>query len=401
MSSPHRSPMFPAAALWLIFFVNGAVLASWAPRIPEVKDDLALSDSALGIALFGVAAGSVPALLGTGRLLRRVSARATCIAAACAFAASLPAIATTTNAPTLTLVLALIGAASGCLDVAMNTAAIGYQRSQARTPVISRLHGGYSLGVLVGAAGGALATALSIGIAVHFTVVSIILTALVGVAAAHLPSRHPARAGAATVTRKTRRSPRPAIVAVPPAIAVLAVSSLLVEGTITDWSALLISRDFDGGYGLGSSTVVAFGVAMFCSRSVSDWISARVGRAGVLYVSAAATAVACVIGLGQPSPIVAMGAIVAIGCGLGPVFPLVMSIATERRPAAIAEATAAVSAFGYLAYLGGPPIIGLIAERTGLTAAVIAVGTLCAAISALGTRRLGSSQLHRAEHLPT
>jgi hypothetical protein len=44
------------ARLWVVFLVNGAVLSSWAPRIPEVKHLLGLSDSELGLASFGVAA---------------------------------------------------------------------------------------------------------------------------------------------------------------------------------------------------------------------------------------------------------------------------------------------------------------------------------------------------------
>ncbi|OZF47725.1 hypothetical protein CH293_19510 [Rhodococcus sp. 14-2470-1b] len=47
-------------ALWIVFFVNGAVLASWAPRIPQVKSELSLTDGQMGWALLGVAAGSVP-----------------------------------------------------------------------------------------------------------------------------------------------------------------------------------------------------------------------------------------------------------------------------------------------------------------------------------------------------
>lgn len=59
MHSPcHR---FSSVRLWTVFFINWTVLSSWAPRIPEVKDLLGLSDSELGIALFGIAAGSVPA----------------------------------------------------------------------------------------------------------------------------------------------------------------------------------------------------------------------------------------------------------------------------------------------------------------------------------------------------
>lgn len=78
------------SSLWLVFFVNGAVLSSWAPRIPEVKDRLALSDSEFGLALFGIALGSVPAMLLVTRLLRRASDIAVCSGAALLFPAALP-----------------------------------------------------------------------------------------------------------------------------------------------------------------------------------------------------------------------------------------------------------------------------------------------------------------------
>ncbi|SHN39207.1 hypothetical protein [Cryptosporangium aurantiacum] len=72
-------------SLWIVFFVNGAVLSSWAPRIPDVQERLQLTDSALGLALFGVAAGSVPALLLTARLLRSLRSGAVCVGTALLF----------------------------------------------------------------------------------------------------------------------------------------------------------------------------------------------------------------------------------------------------------------------------------------------------------------------------
>ncbi|QHC02127.1 MFS transporter [Epidermidibacterium keratini] len=384
--SERRLSAFPTTALWLIFFVNGGVLASWAPRVPEVKDSLALSDSALGAALFGVAAGSVPALLGTGWLLRYVSTRTLCVGAGTVFAAALPAIAMTTSGGTLAAVLTLLGAASGCLDVAMNTAAIEFERTASRRPVISRLHGGYSLGVLAGATGGAVATRLSMSVTDHFIVVSVILVALVAIATPQLP--HTTLAGRPAPERNAPSSPWQATLGLPVAIAALAVGCLLVEGMITDWSALLISRDFDAGYGLGSAVVVAFSIAMFCSRSAGDWLVSRIGRTAVLYLSAGLTAAACLVGLTAPSVTGAVIAIVVIGCGLGPVFPLAISMAADRHPEAVASAAAAVSAVGYVAYLAGPPAIGLIAEHVGLKAAVVGIGTLCALVMAVCTRQL-------------
>ena len=135
-------------SLWLVFFVNGAVLSSWAPRILEVKDRLALSDSEFGLALLGIALGSVPAMLLVTRLLPRASDIAVCSGAALLFPAALPLIDLTTNLAGLTAVLMLLGAASGALDVAMNALAVRLQEKWGAR-ILGRLHGAFSLGSLL------------------------------------------------------------------------------------------------------------------------------------------------------------------------------------------------------------------------------------------------------------
>lgn len=77
-------------------------------------------------------------------------------------------------------------------------------------------------------------------------------------------------------------------------IAAVAVAGLLLEGTATDWSGLLISRDLRGGGAVGSGVVVALSVAMFVSRSAGDAVMARVGRVRYLFGSSTVTALASV-----------------------------------------------------------------------------------------------------------
>ena len=63
------------ASTFLVFFVNGAVLASWVPRIPAVKAHLHLSDGTLGLALLGPAVGALVAMQFAGPLTRRWGSR--------------------------------------------------------------------------------------------------------------------------------------------------------------------------------------------------------------------------------------------------------------------------------------------------------------------------------------
>ncbi|MFD7290529.1 hypothetical protein [Streptomyces sp. NPDC059863] len=51
--------------------INGLVLASWAPRVPQVKEQMQMHDGQLGVAL-----GSVPAMAAAGLLVNRFGSRA-------------------------------------------------------------------------------------------------------------------------------------------------------------------------------------------------------------------------------------------------------------------------------------------------------------------------------------
>jgi hypothetical protein len=53
-------------AVSTMFFVNGAVLASWLPHIPAVKARLTTGDGQLGLVLLAMAAGAVVALPAAG-----------------------------------------------------------------------------------------------------------------------------------------------------------------------------------------------------------------------------------------------------------------------------------------------------------------------------------------------
>lgn len=369
-----------SVALWIVFFVNGAVLASWAPRIPQVKSELGLSDGAMGWALLGVAVGSVPALLGTARLLRRVEARMICVTSAMAFAAALPLVAWAPNGWALAGVLAVLGAASGCLDVAMNTAAIEFQ-TVAGTSILSRLHGGYSLGVLAGAGSGAVASRFEFTVLEHFLAVSVSLLVLVSVVSRWLPAGSVGGRGASTASSARRVGRTGPIFAIPATIGALAIAALLVEGMVTDWSALLISRDFSAGATLGAVTVVVFSTAMFVSRTFGDLVVAKLGAATTVTAAAATVTITVIAGVGVQQYV--WGSIVAIGCvglALGPLFPLAIVEAGRRSSGGVALATARVSAVGYGAYLGGPPIVGFLAEHVGLRTAFVAIALACCAV---------------------
>src|SRR4030095_14530801 len=139
-----RSPPGPSAdamraariAVGGLFFLCGLAFASWASRIPQVQEALALSPAALGAALAGLGAGSFVAMPVSGWLTLRGGRRPGVVLAAA---------------------VSVFGAALGFLDVAMNAQAVELEHRAGR-PVMSGFHALFSAGGMTGGAlGGGVA----------------------------------------------------------------------------------------------------------------------------------------------------------------------------------------------------------------------------------------------------
>lgn len=107
-------------AVTVVFFVSGALFASWASRIPALADRIGASTGALGLALLAPAVGAVILMPPIGRALQGRSSQKFCTVALIALmvAVALPALAPSVAG--LALVLVSVGAANATLDVAMN-----------------------------------------------------------------------------------------------------------------------------------------------------------------------------------------------------------------------------------------------------------------------------------------
>ena len=68
-------------AIGWVFFSNGAALGSWVPHIPDAKHALGFTNGLLGLALLGMAAGSLLGLPLSGVLTARFGSRKTTTAA--------------------------------------------------------------------------------------------------------------------------------------------------------------------------------------------------------------------------------------------------------------------------------------------------------------------------------
>lgn len=91
------------------FLVYAAVFGSWAPRIPDIKHALGLSDGQLGIALMGQAAGALAGTRLAGWSLGSIGSRRAIRVGIPLLSIALPALALVPGVVELTATLVLLG----------------------------------------------------------------------------------------------------------------------------------------------------------------------------------------------------------------------------------------------------------------------------------------------------
>ena len=353
----------------MLFVAAGLAYGGWAVSIAGVKAALGLSDGALGAALLCVAAGAMVAMPVMGWLgARGLPWLLTASGIVLVLVLSLPAFAG--GLVTLGGVLLLLGAAAGSLDVGMNARASRFEQESGRA-VMSSFHAAFSLGglggtVLVagceaagaGVRGGLLAAAAAVG----------------GCVIAHAwLDPDPAMGG----QEKGARAGWPDRVLV--GIGVLCLLAFLTEGAVADWSGVFM-RDVAGfGALAGASGYAGFSAAMIAARLFGDRWVRRFGSRVVLQAGAGVAALGVLLAMGWPAAgPVGFG---LVGLGAANIAPILFSAAGRAGPAA-STGIAAVATLGYAGMLVGPPIIGGIAEFSGLR---IALGVLVVAMAVIAS----------------
>ena len=126
------------------------MIGTWVAHIPWLQDQLGISKTTLGLCLLCMAAGSLVSMPLTGHIIDSHPSASVTRAATLAFCLMLPLPLLATGPYMLGATLFVFGASNGAMDVAMNAHGVAVER-QLRKPILSSLHGGWSLGGFAGA----------------------------------------------------------------------------------------------------------------------------------------------------------------------------------------------------------------------------------------------------------
>jgi MFS family permease len=362
----------PRLAVSTLFLVNGAVLASWLPHIPAVKARLTSGDGQLGLVLLAMAAGAVVALPAAGRMVGQVGSRLVSSAAAVALCLAMPLPVLSPSLPALVASLAVLGACNSMLDVAMNAQAVAVEQ-RLRRPIMSSFHALFSLGGVVGALLAGATMALGLSDLAHVVGAALVALAAVVVALPGLVSVSPAAARPAPTLARPQRGLL--------GLGLLALLGLLAEGAMADWSAVYLRDTLDASPAVAAVGFAAFSLAMTAGRFAGDALVARRGPRSVLRVSSAVAAAGLAAALLAAHPAAGILGCAVVGLGIANVIPVLFSAAARVPGVEPARGLAAVATTGYLGFLAGPPLIGVVAEAAGLAVGLGLVSAACACVA--------------------
>src|SRR5215211_69764 len=370
------------------FLLTGFVSASWASRVPAIKDGLALSDGQFAIALVGLEAGAVVGLQLGGLVVPRTGSRRALTASLLAFSCALLGPALAPSLLVLAASLFLFAVLTSVADVAMNAQGVTVQRLMGR-PVLSGMHATHSLGGILGAGGGALAARLDSEPFQHFLVVAVV--AGVACAAASpllLPSRvdveeETSEAGMAdTIGLKRWFSGWTTPIVL---LGALAFCVTLADGAALNWSAVYVTDSLGATEALGPMGLGVFLSAVTLGRLVGDRLVARFGTVRVFRAGALVAGLRFGGALLADTPVAGLIGLGLLGAGIANALPLAIAAGSNAPGESPATATARVSTLGYLGSFVGPLLIGGLASLYSLPFA-LGLPALLALATAFGAR---------------
>jgi fucose permease len=370
-------------AVGVVFALNGLLFASLISRVPDLRRALDLDNTALGLLLLAIAAGSLIALPSSGRLIDRWSAATVMRGGALLVAVGLCATAAGAevgSAAGTAVGLFAYGVGTGVWDVAMNVEGADVERRLGRT-IMPRFHAGFSLGTMAGAGIGVLVAAGDVPMVGHLAVLSVVGLVATSVAARQFREVDARPEVAAVPSASAWTEPRTLL------IGVMVLTFAVAEGTANDWISLALIDGYDAREWVGVAGFAVFVTAMTAGRLLGPPILDRFGRAPVLWACAGAVAVGVALTVWGAHPVPAAVGIVVWGLGASLGFPVGMS-AAAADPARAPARLSVVSTIGYGAFLGGPPLVGWVGDRVGTLDSLLVVLALMvpATVAVLATR---------------
>ena len=370
-------------AITTAFIINGTVIGALYARIPDIKEQLDISNSALGIALLCLPLGLLFGLGFSGKQSAKRGSAPVTYYSTYALAIALLIVGPVINYYTFCLTFVLFGACLATQDVAMNSHAIVLEH-EADKRYMSTFHATFSMGALAGGLlGGFFAQQKTTIMWQSAFIAMLIFLANFFVRNMFLSADLDKHA-----VEGKKKIKRPTIFII---VGLLGTCAAIGEGSAGDWGAILARDTFNATPFISTLPYICFSAAMVIGRLFGDRLATKYGPMNLIIGGGTIAGV----GLGGGLLVGGIGGVVfgwfAAGIGLSIVVPMLFTQAGEIAKTrfegqfAPSEGVAIVSGIAYFGFLVGPPILGFLGDAIGLRWALL-VPAILALLMAFGAK---------------
>lgn len=360
-------------------------MGTFVSRIPDLKNQLEISNSVLGTSLFFGAAGVLSSLQITGWMCAKYGSGPVVKYLNFGLVLFPPLVGINFGVYGFWLTLFVMHLFTGAQDLAMNAQGSTIEvNSQKR--IMSGLHALWSVGAFTGGAIGGIATQFKIQPLINFMITSsfILLISLI--------IQNKFLVGSIEKHELEHRSKvkKPKLFFI---LGLLGMFGAIGEGSAGDWGGILIRDTFSASGFIVALPYVFFSLMMVVGRFSGDVLAHKFGTRNLITIAGLIAGFGLSIGLligGQLGII--MGWLI-LGTGLSVVIPMVFSAAGTiadqdyKNIISSGETIAIVSGITYFGFVFGPPMMGAIADVIGLRWAMMIPAGLAITL-ALGARKL-------------
>ncbi len=375
MTESH-SKTIQRRAVGAMFFMIGICFSSWASQIPHFQKQLNLSDAELGFVLFSIPLGRFISMPLVGWLVSTFGSRILSIVSILSYSSLLCVFGIAQNTYQFMPMLFLLGFVYNVVIISLNTQAVIVGKLYTES-IMASFHGLWSL---AGAAGSLLAMFLigrGFETLEHFVLVGIIILVSVFICIKYLPDEIPPKE-----KKPFFALPDKSLVL----LGAIAFCCMMCEGAMYDWSGIYFAKIVQVDKTIIGLGYTALMVTMAIGRFASDRYTTRYGLRNTMRISGLFITVGLLVVVCFPQLIPSTIGFLVVGIGVSAVVPMAYAGAGQSPHIPAPIAITMVSTIGFLGFIVGPPLIGLVAEVTSLRGSFAIVALTGVGIFVLGSR---------------
>jgi len=361
-----------------IFLVCGLGISSWAPMVPYAKERLQLNDANLGVMLLLLGAGAITMMPVSGLFIHRFGSRIVILCASLLMAFVLPLLLIITSPVWMGAALFVFGSAVGTVDVAMNAHGVQVQNRFGK-PIMSSLHGLFSVGGLLGSLGLGFLMKLGLAPITAAISISVLLILIVSVKYSSLFNSVMEKAVLTDFSENTQTAAASGFSWLTGSVLFLGAMCFAVflsEGAMLDWSAVFLLENRGIEEELAGVGYAAFSIAMATMRLLGDKLISRLNGKIVVVRGSLVAAAGLFLVVLTPWVVTSLLGFILLGLGAANIVPVFFSEGGRLKNISPAVSIPAITTMGYAGQLAGPAILGFIAFHFSLPVALSFCGFL-------------------------